>query len=139
MELEQVGGIKSKTGISRLTTEYLYWHIDSDYDFSSALAHIAFVENTRNSMPSLYKEPAVEESGEESGESGEESDQWYEASIVQRPDGEDGWSVQALIGPAGGIDLSPDGENPLVYKVWIRLETNDGQAFVRLAGSLAVR
>lgn len=118
MALEEIGGVEATSGISRLTTEYLYWHITSDDDFSLDTAEVAF-------MPSNTTKPA-------------EID-WNPATIVANPDDATQDSVRLLVGPdTGGIDLSPETSSAVTYSVWVRI-TTASERFVRRAGTLLVR
>lgn len=105
-------------GISRLSTENLYWPIVSDEDFSDADAYVAFVVGDEHPSPG----------------------DWVDASVVENPDDAEQQAVELLVGP-GGEDLSPDDQNMSVYSVWVRLDTGipTQQDFVRQAGRLAVR
>lgn len=107
-------------GISRLSTEYLYWPIVSDEDFSDANAYVAFVVGDEHPEP--VESP------------------WVPASIVENPDDAEQQAVELLVGP-DGEDLSPADQNMVVYRVWVRLDTGieTQQDFVRQAGRLAVR
>lgn len=116
MALQEVGGTESTSGISRLTTEYLFWLIDSDEDFTTDTAEVAF-------MAGSDIKPATED--------------WNAASIVPNPDNETQLSVRLLVGPSGGVDLTPV-ENNTTYSVWIRI-TTASETFVRRAGTLLVR
>jgi len=117
MALEEIGGVESTSGISRLTTEYLYWHITSDSSFSAATAEVAF-------MPQNTTKP-------------QEVD-WNTATMTTNPDNVSQESIQLLVGPQGGVDLTPGTENAVTYSVWVRLTTGT-ERFVRRAGTLLVR
>lgn len=116
MALQEVGGTETTSGISRLTTEYLFWLVDSDEDFSTDAAQVAFMAGTDI-------KPAVND--------------WNPADIVPNPDNAAQTSVRLLVGPAGGIDLTPETSNT-VYSVWIKI-TTASETFVRRAGTLLVR
>lgn len=116
MALQEVGGTEVTSGISRLTTEYLYWLITSDEDFSADTAEVAFMES--NTV-----KPGIGD--------------WNAADIVPNPDVPTQDSVRLLVGPSGGVDLTPPQDNT-IYSVWIRI-TTVSETFVRRAGTLLVR
>lgn len=119
MALQQVGGTEEKTGISRLTTEYLYWIIESSNSFTEPAdtPYIAFIDAD--------------------GGKPQTSD-WNQASFETSPDDPEKLSIRLLVGPEGGKDLTPTGSLPLTYKVWARIDTAS-ENFVRLVGNLTVR
>lgn len=117
MALEVVGGTEEKSGISRLTTEYLYWPIVSDDDLSGAVASVAFKTGTGK--------PAAGE--------------FETAAVVPNPDDGTQDAVRCLVGPElTGVDLTPDTADSTTYRVWVKLETGS-ENIVRLAGNLVVR
>jgi hypothetical protein len=117
MALQQVGGTEQKSGVSRLTSEYLYWIITSDDDFSAATAEVAFLPNSADTKP--------------------EVGDWSVADIVANPDNSEQSAVRLLVGP-NGKDLTPQTTGPVTYRVWIKIDTQSEQ-FVRSAGTLLVR
>jgi hypothetical protein len=117
MALQQVGGVETKTGISRLTREYLYWRITSNNNVQSASAEVAFV-STVDGRPA-------------------END-WTPATIVADPDDATKSAIRLLVGPGGVIDLSPPTDVELTYRVWIRITIGTEQ-IVRRVGTLLVR
>lgn len=118
MALEVVGGFEAKDGISRLTTEYLYWPLTTDDDFSAATASAAFLE-TNTSKPG--------------------SADWVTAEVVTNPDDVTSQAVRLLVGPElTGYDLTPATSDTLTYYVWVKLATST-EVIVRRAGTLQVR
>lgn len=117
MALEEIGGVETTSGISRLTTEYLYWHLTSDNDFSGDTASVAFMA---------------------SGSTKPGGSDWTVADIVPNPDDSAQDSVRLLVGPDGEKDLTPGGDSATTYNVWIKL-TTVSETFVRRAGTLLVR
>lgn len=117
MALEEIGGAEPTSGISRLTTEYLYWHMTTEQDFSGDTAEVAF-------MPQSTTKPGVSD--------------WTAADIVTNPDDGAQNSVRLLVGPGGAKDLTPVGDTAVTYSVWIRI-TTVSETFVRRAGTLLVR
>ena len=117
MALETVGGTSPQDGISRLTTEYIYWKIVSDENFSSADAYVAFKE--------------------ESGDKPSEQD-WEAAEILEHPDDPENDAIRVLVGADGGVDLTPETASPQTYRVWLRIDTLE-ENIVRSAGTLKVR
>jgi hypothetical protein len=127
MALEQIGSIEAKTGISRLTLEHLYWRVLSNNNLDTASAAVAFSPNTVTAKPT----PA----------------QFTAAAIVVDPDDEARKAVRLLFGPGGDIELTPSGDDPVTYKVWVRIDIWSGpgatgtleQSIVRSVGTLVVR
>lgn len=117
MALQQIGGVEAKSGISRLTTEYLYWRIDTEDDFSNDTASVAF-------LPDAEGKP--------------DAGDWSIAEIVVDPDDATYSAVRLLVGPDGGENLTPVDTNSVTYRVWIKIETGT-ETFVRTAGTLLVR
>lgn len=118
MALEEIGGVETTSGISRLTTEFLFWHITSETDFSAATPEVAFMVNNTTKPTEL---------------------DWNAATMVKNPDNIAQDSIRLLVGPGvGGVDLTPADTNAVTYSVWIRLTTVD-EKFVRRAGTLLVR
>lgn len=116
MALEEIGGTETTSGISRLTTEYLFWLIESDEDFTNDTGSVAF-------MAGSDVKPTVTD--------------WNPADIVPNPDDPAQLSVRLLVGPDGGVDLTPETSNT-VYSVWVKVVTAS-ETFVRRAGTLLVR
>ena len=117
MALKVIGGTEEKSGISRLTTEYIYWPIISDDDFLGTTASVAFKTGTGKPAPGDFNS----------------------AEVVPNPDDPTGQAVRCLVGPElTGVDLSPATAEPATYRVWVRLATGS-ENIVRLAGNLVVR
>jgi hypothetical protein len=117
MALQQVGGAESKSGISRLTREYLYWRIQSNNDLSGAAASVAFV---------------IDDTGRPTTEN------WTAADIVPDPDDGTKFAIRLLVGPNTDRDLTPVSTDAVTYRVWIKLEIGS-ESIVRRVGTLLVR
>lgn len=118
MPLQVVGGTTPKSGISRLTTEFLYWTLTTSIDLSDANAEIAFIDDEQT-KPS--------------------SQDWYVADIMPTPGDEDTPAVRILVGPENGdADLTPPTSEQVVYYVWVKI-IKDVETIVRRAGTLLVR
>ena len=117
MALETVGGASPQDGISRLTTEYIYWKIVSDTDFVGAAVYVAFKE--------------------ESGDKPSEQD-WNSGDLLEHPDDPESDAIRILVGPDGGVDLTPETSAPKTYRVWLRIDTQE-ENIIRSAGTLKVR
>lgn len=116
MALQNIGGSTEKSGISRLTTEYIYWNITSEADLGSASAQVAFTTEGK---------PA--------------GGDWNSAEIVSTPGASEQNSVRILVGPDyDGVDLDPTTTEPQTYDVWVKIDTGS-EAIVRRAGTLKVR
>lgn len=124
MALEQVGGVEQKSGISRLTLEHLFWKVESDNDLTSATAAVAFAPNTALAKPVAQD--------------------FVVAEIVPDPDDPLANAVRLLVGPAGDKDLTPATDDPVTYRVWVRINILGAgdvvqQSIVRSVGTLLVR
>jgi len=119
MALQIVGGKISKEGMSRLTTEYVYWPIVTDTTIDeSVTAELAFVDDSKI-KPS--------------------TGDWTGAEIVVNPDDVQQNALRLLIGPEGGDkDLTPSTQGDMVYHVWVRISSGE-ERIVRRAGTLKIR
>ena len=117
--LTPVGVSGSQSGMSRLTTEYVYWPFQGDNAiFTEADAQVSF---------------------RSSGDIKPGEEDWFEASIIEYPDDATLLAVRALIGPKnGGVDLTPDTAESVNYYVWVKIITSN-EEIVRRAGTLMIR
>jgi hypothetical protein len=118
MALQVVGGATTKTGISRLTTEYLYFGITSNNDMTNATAEVAF---------------------KVAGVGKPEASDWYPAEVVQTPGSLTQNSLRILVGPDGSaVNLTPPTSSEATYDVWARI-SRGVERIVRPMGTLKVR
>lgn len=118
MSLETVGGPVSTEGLSRLTTEHIYFPITTVESLAGVTASVAFI-TTQDGEPL----PA----------------DWVAASIVNLPYSDPVTeAVRILVGPdLTGHDLTPASAADQIYYCWVKLETGS-EIIVRTAGTLTV-
>ena len=114
MALEQVGGTEARSGISRLTTEYIYWPILSGDGLDGTNTSIGFAAG--------QGEPTI----------------WNPAEVVPNPDDPAQNVIRLLVGPDGGVDLSPDEGQSKTHRVWVKINFG-AESIVRFIGTLVVR
>jgi hypothetical protein len=118
MALQVVGGAAAKTGISRLTTEYLYFGILSNNNFDGATVEVAF---------------------KVAGSGKPQSADWTQAEIVPTPGNASQNSIRVFVGPdGGGVDLTPSGDSEANYEIYARI-SRGAERIVRPLGTLRVR
>jgi hypothetical protein len=128
MALENIGGTEATSGISRKTTEYLYWVFTEAPDLAGTTTYVAFVEG-QNDKPEGIAASTPAALGE-----------WITAPVVENPDNAAQDALRLLVGPGPGADitLTPGGTTPVTYRVWARIDIGDEQ-IVRRMGTLTVR
>lgn len=88
----------------RLTTEYVWWQVESPDDLSDVEVEVAFTKD-----PTEFPE----------------EEDWEEAELIPPEDEEFGddesWWVKKLIGPEGGVDLTPEDIDSVDYQTWVKI------------------
>lgn len=119
MALETVGGPVSKTGMSRLTTEHVYFPITTDDDLTGFTVSLAFKDQSTALKPEIAD--------------------WVVGTLVASPDDPVVQTIRILIGPdLTGHNLTPPTAESVTYAVWVKIETGS-EIIVRPAGTLAIR
>ncbi len=105
-------------GISKLTTEYLYWEIDTATNLDDVTSEVAFIDESNGGEPL--------------------DEDWVTAELVDHPLDPDHKAVRLLVGPWDGSNGSPYELESGDYTVWIRLTTDTERIVRRVERNLKV-
>jgi hypothetical protein len=120
MSLQVVGGPAAKSGMSRLTTEHIYFPIKTDQSLDGVSVSLAF-------LPSSEAKPATED--------------WVSSDLVDTPGAptDTPMSIRLLVGPElSAHTLTPASPSGQTYHCWAKLTTGS-EVVVRRAGTLMIR
>jgi len=118
MSLQLVGGTLTTEGVSRLTTEHIYFPVTTSDSLTGYSTFVAF-------MDSVDLRPTLSD--------------WNPSSVVNNPDDVSNQAIRILIGPElSGVDLTPITSAEKTYHVFVKIETPN-ESIIRRAGVLKVR